>query len=665
MVQTRTRCLALLLCLFTLITCISAASALETEVLPDSDVQEEVLEEAAPDEATPTEKPEKEPASEEDYSIQTLASDLSFSTILTSSQLTSANNYLNYVSGSGKKAVSIHQVTIDGATSWAYCADSRKDWPGSYTNFSEADLPTSAFYQVQKIVMQLGFGDNNTTRLKQLFGYTLNNYEAYQATQIVMWAAQAWESQWTYIASAPSSIRDGVLNYWKASTPDGKDQDAYNFALALADAVQSVYEDGIGCDLAIAQDSTSVTSYRYKITVKPKNYLGGYSATLSGLLSGATLTSSDGDVTVSSASTFSSTASSGTDTLYLTIPRTASAQSLSVTLKVTPYVRKYSTNSAVGYLTPASSSYQTILYGGGTLSTAPVSKQATLSVPRLPTGKVTITKLDAETKKPVPGVVFALYQYDGTNYVNTGKTATSNSSGITEFTGLQYNSTNLGRYRIFEVSSDTHEVWTNRYVCWFSLASGLWYSYESATSAQATGYATQNSSRSYDFTFAFTAYNQEKVKNGSLTIRKRDGSGNPLAEVSFVVTDETGASVLFSKGGDGAYVPDTKGSARLTTDAKGQIQVKELPFGTYLVTEVETSEGGYTLLPTSFTVTLPYTDKDGNEQLELTYTVVNHSGFTLPATGGSACIIWPFIGLSLLAITLTIYAQNRKRSFFS
>lgn len=668
MVQTRTRCLALLLCLFTLITCIPSAFAAEAP--PDSGVQEEapdeeLAEEAASDETPPTEEPEEEPASEEDYSVQALASDISFSTILTSSQLTSVNNYLNYVSGSGKKAVSIHQVTIDGTTSWAYCADSRKDWPGSYTNFSEADLPTSAFYQVQKVVMQLGFGDNNTTRLKQLFGYTLNNYEAYQGTQIVMWAAQAWESQWTYIASAPSSIRDGVLNYWKASTPDGKDQDAYNFALALADAVQSVYEDGIGCDLAIAQDSTSVTSYRYKITVKPKNYLGGYSATLSGLPSGATLTSSDGDVTVSSASAFSSTASSGTDTLYLTVPRTASAQSLSVTLKVTPYVRKYNTNSAVGYLTPASSIYQTILYGGGTLSTAPVSKQVSLSVPRLPTGKVTITKLDAETKRPVPGVVFALYQYDGTSYVNTGKTATSNSSGIAEFTGLQYSSTNLGRYRVFEVSSDTHEVWTNRYVCWFSLASGLWYSYESATSEQGTGYATQNSSGSYDFTFAFTAYNQEKVKNGSLTIRKQDGSGNPLAEVSFVVTDETGASVLFSNGSDGAYVPDTKGSARLTTDAKGQIQVKELPFGTYLVTEVEAAEGGYTLLPTSFSVTLPYTDQAGNDQLELTYTVVNRSDFTLPATGGSGFGIWPFNGIILLEITLIIYAKNRKRSFFS
>ena len=121
--------------------------------------------------------------------------------------------------------------------------------------------------------------------------------------------------------------------------------------------------------------------------------------------------------------------------------------------------------------------------------------------------------------------------------------------------------------------------------------------------------------------------------------------------------------MLFSKGSDGAYVPDTKGSARLTTDAKGQIQVKELPFGTYLVTEVEAAEGGYTLLPTSFTVTLPYTDKDGDEQLELTYTVVNHSGFTLPATGGSGFAFWPIVGFCLLAITAMLFIPYYKRSF--
>lgn len=112
-----------------------------------------------------------------------------------------------------------------------------------------------------------------------------------------------------------------------------------------------------------------------------------------------------------------------------------------MTLKVTPYVQQYSTNGAVGYLESGSSSYQNIICSGGTLSTVPVSKKVNLSIPRLPNGKVTITKLDAETKEAVPGVVFALYQYDGTSYINTGKTAASNAKGIVEFTGLQYNST--------------------------------------------------------------------------------------------------------------------------------------------------------------------------------------------------------------------------------
>ena len=120
---------------------------------------------------------------------------------------------------------------------------------------------------------------------------------------------------------------------------------------------------------------------------------------------------------------------------------------------------------------------------------------------------------------------------------------------------------------------------------------------------------------------------------GSLTLRKQDGSGTPLAEVSFVVTDEAGETVLFVQD-NGTYLPDSEGSPLLTTDAKGEIRLTELPFGTYLVTEVETAEGCCTLLPTAFSVTLPHTRQDGEEELELTYTVVNHSTFTLPATGG-------------------------------
>ena len=594
--------------------------------------------------------------------LKAASSSYTFKSLLTSSQSSSSNNYLNYTGGSGTHAVPVHQVVTDGAAYWAYCADMRHDWPGSdYDDYTKKSLPTSGLYEVQKTTMQLGFGDNNLSRLKTMFGYDLNNYEAYQATQVVLWASTVWEEQWHYINSAPSTIRKGVTDYWEVKTASGKSKNAYNFALALADAVQTVYEDGIDCDISVAEDKTTVDSKRFKIVVKPKNYYGGYSATVSGAPSRVSLTSSDSNVTVTKASSFTSTASGGTDTLYLTVPKTTGAQKVGITVTVTPVIKKYSSNSAVAFLEAGNSDYQDILYSAGTLSNAPVSEKATLSIPRSPNGKVTITKLDADTKKPVPGVVFELYQFDGKNYVTTGRKASSDSKGIVTFSDLSYTAKNLGRYRVFEVSSDTHQVWTNRYICWVSLASGLWYSYESATSEQKTGTATANTSGNYDFTFSFTAYNKEIVRDGSLTIQKRDGAGKALSGVSFVVTDSKGKAVPFSKGTDGTYLPASSGSTTLTTDSKGQIKVNKLPFGTYLVTEVKTSQKGAMLLPTSFPVTLPVKDKNGAEQVDLIYTVVNGSDFTLPHTGGEGHTASVLFGLVVLTGLFLIISKTSHK----
>ena len=712
----RKRCLALLLCLFTLFSCVPMyASAISTEEipaeaqteLPDDDLV--ILEEATDTEVTvsaadevkvseaseaeplPDTEPSAEPEAEEpelreeeyveimeteavERGLVLLAASTSkptFSTILNSSQTTSANCYLTYVGGSGKKAVPIHRVTLDGKTYWGYCADSRDDWPSDgYNNYTEKTLPSSNFYQIQKIAMQLGFGDNDTARLKTMFGYDLNNYEAYQATQVVIWGAQVWEEQWHYINPTPGSVKKGVTDYWQVTNPSGKSKNAYNFACALADAVQSVYTDGIGCDISVEEASSTTTAVRFKVTIKPKNYYGGYSATVSGAPSGATLSSADSNVTVANNTAFSSTASSGTDSLYLTIPKTSSEKSYAIKVTVTPTIQVYKTNSAVGYLEPASSSYQPILYSGGTLSTAPVSASAKVTVTDLPKGKITITKLDSKTRKPVPDVTFELYKFNGSNYVATGITAVSNSKGVAEFTGLVYDDTCLGRYRVFEKSSDTHEIWTNHYVCWVSVASGLWYSYESATAEQQTGYAEANSSGSYDFSFSFTAYNDELIQTGSLTIIKKDGS-TPLAGVSFVLTDSQGKVQKVSQNKDGSYVPSSSGSQTMVTDKNGKIVVNDLPFGTYLVTEVSTADGSYTLLPTSFSVTLPTKDKTGNDQLDLTYTVLNNSSFTLPKTGGTSISWTPGVGLLLMAAMLTFatltfrkgdpfYEENQK-----
>lgn len=643
----RTRCLALILCLFTLVPWIPAASA--AEAAGDQTAAERMEEEPSTD---PPPSDEEDPeASATD--IMPLADTVyDFTTLLSSSDTSDPNCYLTYQGGSGTRAVSVHQVKTGGKTYWAYCADNRKDWPGSYSDFTQTALPSSGFYQVQKVVMALGFGDNNTARLKELFGYTLNNYEAYQATQIVLWAAQVWEQQWNYLGPAPATIREGVEDYWSVKTPSGKSANARNFALALADAAQAVYEDNFSCQLSITQESTSTSAVRYKLTVQAVNYFGGYTGQLSGLPSGCTLTSSGSNVTVSSATAFSSKTATGTDTLYLTVPKGTKAQNLTLSLSITPYVRQYSSNSALNFLTPASSSYQTILCSGGTLSAPSVFQSVKVTLPRLPTGQITLTKLDAETRQPAPGVVFALYQYNGTDYVDTGSRATSDSKGKATFSNLQYTTANQGLYRVFEVSSEDYEVWTSPYVCWVSLASGQWYSYETADGTRKSGKATPNSSGSYDFTFAFTAYNQPKVQYGSLTLRKQDGDGEPLAQVAFVLSDSKGSALTFSKASDGSYQPDSKGLVLLTTDSKGTLTVKQLEYGTYLVSEVETAEGGYTLLPTSFSVTLPTEDS-----ADLTYTVVNRSDFQLPATGGTGT--WGLTVLSLF-VPLTLLYYIRK-----
>ena len=716
---TRRQCRALLLCLLTLFSCvpmyasatsteeipseaqtalsddelviseetadteITVASTEEAEVPPSTEEIETPEAEPVPTEEPPADSPESETGepelSEAEHTevvkeeaarkgVRLLAASSSkptFSTILSSSQMTNANCYLTYVGGSGKKAVPIHRVTLDGKTYWGYCADSRDDWPGDgYNNYTEKTLPGSNFYQIQKIAMQLGFGDNDTARLKAMFGYDLNNYEAYQATQAVIWGAQVWEEQWHYINPTPSSVKKGVTDYWQVTNPSGNSKNPYNYTCAVAEAVQSVYTDGIGCDISMEEASSTTTAVRFKITIKPKNYYGGYSATISGAPSSATLSSTDSDVTVANNTSFSSTASSGTDSLYLTIPKTSSEKSYAIKVTVTPTIQVYKANSAVGYLEPASSSYQPILYSGGTLSTAPVSASEKVTVTDLPKGKITITKLDSQTKKPVPEVTFELYKYDGSKYVATGITAVSNSKGVAEFTGLAYDDTCLGRYRVFEKASDTHDIWTNHYVCWVSVASGLWYSYESATAEQQTGYAEANSSGDYDFSFRFTAYNDELIQTGSLTIIKKDGT-KPLANVSFVLTDSKGKVQKVSKDKDGAYILNTSGSQTMVTDKNGKIAVKELPFGTYLVTEVSTADGSYTLLPTSFTVTLPAVDKTGNDQLDLTYTVLNNASFTLPKTGGTGVSWTPGAGLLLMALlTISIFTFRKGDPFY-
>lgn len=299
------------------------------------------------------------------------------------------------------KAVPIRQVKMNDAAQWVYCLNQGKgwgttssEWTTSY-NFEIVNLPNDdPRAQVQKTVMRLGFADNNTQQLKTMYGYNLTDYEAYQATQAVMWAAEEWVNN-----GKKGTLKNTLLNTMNLKVPDYQTSTVpYDFACTLADAVQSVDSNGVSSTIDITKSAEDNNGVTYKITIATTNYYGGYSAELSNVPSNAVLTSNNTNVTISNASHFSSKTINNTDTLYLKIPSTNTAQSFKIELTVTPNVRKYASDKDIGYMSgdALGNDWQNLLYRTDSLLFESVKN--TIQVDIIPkTGFLTIKKASSNS----------------------------------------------------------------------------------------------------------------------------------------------------------------------------------------------------------------------------------------------------------------------------
>mgnify|MGYP004692155849 CR=1 FL=1 len=109
-------------------------------------------------------------------------------------------------------------------------------------------------------------------------------------------------------------------------------------------------------------------------------------------------------------------------------------------------------------------------------------------------------------------------------------------------------------------------------------------------------------------------------EKGSLTIRKIDATGGPLA----------GAELLLGMSTDGQAWTEV---GKATTDSTGAAKWEELKLGAkYRVTEVK-APAGYTLLPEPVSVDALTADAP-----DITITLCNNAGFVLPFTGGRGFI---------------------------
>ena len=199
---------------------------------------------------------------------------------------------------------------------------------------------------------------------------------------------------------------------------------------------------------------------------------------------------------------------------------------------------------------------------------------------KLITGSIEILKVDADTKKPLAGVTYRLFDSAGNKIVD----GTTDANGKLTFDNLK-----PGSYSYQEISTvDGYQLDETKYD--FSLTSE-------------------------NLNVKVTREN-EPIK-GSLIIHKVDVTGSPLA----------GAELLLETSTDGKSWTEV---SKLTTGKTGVAQWTDLKLDTqYRVTETK-APAGYTLMAEPlFTGTL-----DGDSP-DVTITACNSAGFVLPFTGGT------------------------------
>ncbi len=194
-------------------------------------------------------------------------------------------------------------------------------------------------------------------------------------------------------------------------------------------------------------------------------------------------------------------------------------------------------------------------------------------------GSIEILKVDAETRQPLAGVVYRLFNANGSKIAD----GTTDGNGKVTFSDLK-----PGKYAYQEIST-------------------------------VSGYLLDNTRYEFSLTsenLHVKAIRENTPAKGSLTIRKIDATGWPLA----------GAELLLETSTDGQSWTEI---GKATTDSTGAAKWEELKLGAkYRVTELKAS-AGYTLLPEPVSVDALTADAP-----DITVTLCNNADFVLPFTGG-------------------------------
>lgn len=213
-------------------------------------------------------------------------------------------------------------------------------------------------------------------------------------------------------------------------------------------------------------------------------------------------------------------------------------------------------------------------------------------------GSIEILKVDTETRQPLAGVVYRIFDANGSKIAD----GTTDGNGKVTFSGLR-----LGKYFYQEIST-------------------------------VDGYVLDETK--YDFSLTTANLNIKVTREnaptkGSITVRKVDATGAPLA----------GAELLLETSADGKTWTEV---GRITTDSTGVAEWENLKIGAqYRVTETKAPAGNTLLTEPLFAGALDSSNRD------ITITACNNAGFILPFTGSTG--FTTYIVLAALMLCIGVY----------
>ena len=218
-------------------------------------------------------------------------------------------------------------------------------------------------------------------------------------------------------------------------------------------------------------------------------------------------------------------------------------------------------------------------------------------------GRLTINKVDADTGKALAGVTYRLFDSAGNKIADV----TTGADGKAVFSDLP-----LGSYTYQEISApDGYVVDNTKYP--ITITTGTLNITETRTNIMA---------------------------KGSLTVRKVDVTGSPLA----------GAELLLETSTDGKTWTEV---SRITSDKTGIAKWENLKIDAqYRVTETM-APAGYTLMAEPL-----FTGMLDNTNPDVTITACNSAGFVLPFTGGNGFIA-PIM-LAALMLCMGVYFSKKS-----